>query len=275
MPITSDLYLVAGYPSDEDAPYVKIAFNSDDLQSDYEWDWFVPTYSNGEVAIVEISLKDSDLERDAEYLVREAQSMQKEIDEGNLLLESCKSKKSKKSLKESDKPAATSIEDAQKWVDYDMKKYGRISGRTNRLVKKAGFQIIKDDHGDYEVTAGKFESVNEEVEKVDIETESDRVTMEQDENGKVVVTTEPKEATEVEDAGDIIIGQTPTVEKVPVVTPADTQINETSSGSSSGALVAALATAGAVGAGIGAKIYIDKRKENQNNGEDDDFSEEE
>ena len=80
---------------------------------------------------------------------------------------------------------------------------------------------------------------------------------------------------EVEDAGDIIIGQTPTVEKVPVVTPADTQINETSSGSSSGALVAALATAGAVGAGIGAKIYIDKRKENQNNGEDDDFSEEE
>lgn len=80
---------------------------------------------------------------------------------------------------------------------------------------------------------------------------------------------------EVEDAGDIIISQTPTVEKVPVVSPADTQINETSSGSSSGALVAALATAGAVGAGIGAKIYIDKRKENQNNGEDDDFSEEE
>ena len=80
---------------------------------------------------------------------------------------------------------------------------------------------------------------------------------------------------EVEDIGDIITSQTPTVEKVPTVTPADTQINETSGGSSSGALVAALATAGAVGAGIGAKIYIDKRKENQNNDEDDDFSEEE
>lgn len=63
----------------------------------------------------------------------------------------------KKKLKESDKPAATSIEDAQKWVDYDMKRYGKISGRTNSLVKKAGFQIIKDDHGDYEVAAGKFE----------------------------------------------------------------------------------------------------------------------
>lgn len=79
------------------------------------------------------------------------------------LYESIKTKKGMRkmsSLKEEDKPAATSIEDAQKWVDYDMKKYGRISGKTNRLVKKAGFQIIKDDHGDYEVTAGKFESCN-------------------------------------------------------------------------------------------------------------------
>lgn len=108
------------------------------------------------------------------------------------------------SLKEEDKPAAISIEDAQKWVDYDMKRYGEISGRTNRLVKKAGFQIIKDDHGDYEVTAGKFESCNEEVERVDIETESDRVTMEQDENGKVVVTTEPKEEVEVEETEEVI-----------------------------------------------------------------------
>lgn len=71
---------------------------------------------------------------------------------------SCKGKECKKELKEADKPAATSIEDAQKWVDYDMKKYGKISARTNKLVKKAGFQIIKDDHGEYEVAAGKFES---------------------------------------------------------------------------------------------------------------------
>lgn len=117
------------------------------------------------------------------------------------------------SLKEEDKPAAISIEDAQKWVDYDMKKYGRISGRTNRLVKKAGFQIIKDDHGDYEVAAGKFESVNEEVEKVDIETESDRVTMEQDENGKVVVITEPKETVEAEETAEIIAPVEPETEE--------------------------------------------------------------
>ena len=59
----------------------------------------------------------------------------------------------KKGLKESDAPAATSIEDAQKWVDYDMKKYGKISNRTNTLVRKAGFEIVKDEYGDYEVIA--------------------------------------------------------------------------------------------------------------------------
>lgn len=104
----------------------------------------------------------------------------------------------KANLKESDKPAATSIEDAQKWVDYDMKKYGKISGRTNRLVKKAGFQILKDDHGDYEVAAGKFESMKEDFERVDIETDRERMSMSADENGKVTVTTEPKEEVEAE-----------------------------------------------------------------------------
>lgn len=69
----------------------------------------------------------------------------------------------KAGLKESDKPAATSIEDAQKWVDYDMKKYGKISERTNRLVRKAGFQIVKDTYGDYEVIAGDYERKEESL----------------------------------------------------------------------------------------------------------------
>ena len=94
-------------------------------------------------------------------------------------------------LTESDKPAATSIEDAQKWVDFDMKKYGKISKRTNDLVKKAGFQIIKDDHGDYEVTAGKYESLDEDFNKVEIETDEQKMSMTSDENGKVTVETEP------------------------------------------------------------------------------------
>lgn len=41
----------------------------------------------------------------------------------------------------------------QKWVDYDMKKYGRISDITKRALEKAGLELVKDDHGDYEVIA--------------------------------------------------------------------------------------------------------------------------
>lgn len=41
----------------------------------------------------------------------------------------------------------------QKWVDYDMKKYGRISDITKKALEKAGLELVKDDHGDYEVIA--------------------------------------------------------------------------------------------------------------------------
>lgn len=49
------------------------------------------------------------------------------------------------------------IDRYQKWVDFDMSRYGKISERTQQMVNKAGYQIIKDDHGDYEVAAGHFE----------------------------------------------------------------------------------------------------------------------
>lgn len=53
--------------------------------------------------------------------------------------------------------AENEIDNYQKWVDFDMKRYGKISNRTQQMVKKAGYQILKDDHGDYEVAAGHFE----------------------------------------------------------------------------------------------------------------------
>ena len=56
-----------------------------------------------------------------------------------------------------EEPLALRVEDYQKWVDYDMEHYGEVSERTNELIDKAGFQIVKDDHGDYEVVAGHFE----------------------------------------------------------------------------------------------------------------------
>lgn len=49
------------------------------------------------------------------------------------------------------------IDRYQKWVDFDMSRYGKIPKRTQQMVNKAGYQILKDDHGDYEVAAGHFE----------------------------------------------------------------------------------------------------------------------
>lgn len=49
------------------------------------------------------------------------------------------------------------IDRYQRWVDFDMSRYGKISERTQQMVNKAGYQILKDDHGDYEVAAGHFE----------------------------------------------------------------------------------------------------------------------
>lgn len=144
---------------------------------------------------IEESLKESterdDIDADADDKKEKVEAEKEKIDDDADADRDYKLKKD--DLKESDKSAAISIEDAQKWVDYDMKKYGKISGRTDRLIKKAGFQILKDDHGDYEVAAGKFESCNEDFEKVDIETDREKMSMTADENGKVTVTTEPKE----------------------------------------------------------------------------------
>lgn len=55
------------------------------------------------------------------------------------------------------------IAEYQKWVDYDMKKYGRISSLTNHKVRKAGLKIVKDKYGDYEVIAD--EPIREDLER--------------------------------------------------------------------------------------------------------------
>lgn len=61
-------------------------------------------------------------------------------------------------LKEDKKPSQdNAIDRYQRWVDFDMSHYGKISKRTQDFVNKAGYQILKDDHGDYEVAAGHFE----------------------------------------------------------------------------------------------------------------------
>lgn len=59
------------------------------------------------------------------------------------------------------------IAEYQKWVDYDMKKYGKISDDTNEKIRKAGLKIVKDKYGDYEVIANEpihaDQGLNEEL----------------------------------------------------------------------------------------------------------------
>ena len=55
------------------------------------------------------------------------------------------------------------VAEYQKWVDYDMKRYGRISNDTLKKVRAAGLSVVKDQYGDYEVIAyRKDESCKDE-----------------------------------------------------------------------------------------------------------------
>lgn len=88
----------------------------------------------------------------------------------------------------------TDLDKYQKWVDYDMEKYHKISNKTNSEIRKAGLQIVKDKYGDYQVTAGQYdESLKESVKDVTITTDASRTTMTSEDDGKVTVTTEPVE----------------------------------------------------------------------------------
>lgn len=89
----------------------------------------------------------------------------------------------------------------QKWVDYDMQKYHKISNKTNNEIRRAGLQIVKDKYGAYQVIAGKYdESLKESVKDVTITTDDSRTTMTSEDNGKVIVTTEPIETPDVDAA---------------------------------------------------------------------------
>lgn len=78
-----------------------------------------------------------------------------------------------KSLKES-----CSIDQCQKWVDYDMKKYKRISDDTMEKIKSSGYSVVKDQYGDYEVIADrKDESLKESIEDITIDTGDQEISV--------------------------------------------------------------------------------------------------
>ena len=87
----------------------------------------------------------------------------------------------------------------QKWVDYDMKRYGRISDKTSNLIKKAGLTIIKDQYGDYEVT--DHSAITEELNEIEIKGNGQKIKVKDDE---ITIKTCDKDETELKDTEEVI-----------------------------------------------------------------------
>lgn len=65
----------------------------------------------------------------------------------------------------------------QKWVDYDMKKYGKVSDKTKQDLDKANLTIVKDKYGAYQVVSKEIDgkALKESVESVEVKTDTDKV----------------------------------------------------------------------------------------------------
>lgn len=105
--------------------------------------------------------------RDKNYLETVKSNMQKKNDFGALqyiygIILSGEGKGVKESLEED---IGKDIDEYQQWVDYDMKRYGKISNQTNKEIKEAGLQVVKDKYGDYQVIAGKYDESLKETEE--------------------------------------------------------------------------------------------------------------
>lgn len=97
--------------------------------------------------------------RDQKYLETVKRNMQKKNDFGALqyiygIILSGEGKGVTETLEEN---IGQDIDEYQQWIDYDMKRYHKISDKTNDEIKKAGLQVVKDKYGDYQVIAGKYD----------------------------------------------------------------------------------------------------------------------
>lgn len=101
----------------------------------------------------------------------------------------------------------------QRWVDYDMKRYGKISDKTKSYLDRAGLEVVKDDHDDYEVIA-KDEGLKESLEEVEVKTDTDKIkisseTITKDDEKAIPVTDDTKDEIiaggEKEDTEDEIV----------------------------------------------------------------------
>lgn len=83
------------------------------------------------------------------------------------------------------------IAEYQKWVDYDMKKYGKISDDTNEKIKKAGLKVVKDKYDDYEVIAD--EPIREDIEMGSTTPDKSKINFNVNDNGDFTFTINGKE----------------------------------------------------------------------------------
>lgn len=119
--------------------------------------------------------------RDKNYLETVKRNMQKKNDFGALqyiygIILSGEGKGVTESLEEN---IGTDIDEYQQWVDYDMKRYGKISNQTNKEIKEAGLQVVKDKYGDYQVIAGKYDESLKETLGRDIISMIDKRSIEE------------------------------------------------------------------------------------------------
>jgi hypothetical protein len=86
--VDSNLYLVATWNEDEGRVLCKIAYNCDDLQCDYDIDWYMPRHKDdGDVWDTETSLKEECIETAARYFSKDAEAMDEQILVGNVVCE--------------------------------------------------------------------------------------------------------------------------------------------------------------------------------------------
>lgn len=103
------------------------------------------------------------------------------------------------SLKERkfDEDLGDDVSKYQRWVDYDMKRYGKISDKTKSYLDRAGLEVVKDDHDDYEVIA-KDEGLSESLNEVEVKTDTDKIkisseTITKDDEMAIPVTDDTKD----------------------------------------------------------------------------------
>lgn len=121
-----------------------------------------------------------------------------EVTAGHYKAESIRNRKRK--LKED---IGSTIDKYQKWVDYDMKRYGKVSDITRKKIEQAGLQLVKDQYGDYEISAGKYDEsckkdpLKEEVEEIKITTDDLEISIDADKDKEKIVDEESEECEEI------------------------------------------------------------------------------